>query len=155
MKQNVLLLTVAAVVLTCGFSFNANAAAKRPLAQRGALLEKAKEKLGITDEQAAKIKSELASQKDSIADVMHRLHAARTELNDLVQKDNSSEQSIREAAAKVGAIEAEAAVLRAKLHKQINGVLTSEQQTKLKEARKNLSQVVDRIIDRVGERLGE
>jgi Spy/CpxP family protein refolding chaperone len=86
---------------------------------------------------------------------MHRLHAARTELNDLVQKDNSSEQSIREAAAKVGAIEAEAAVLRAKLHKQINGVLTSEQQTKLKEARKNLSQVVDRIIDRVGERLGE
>src|SRR6266576_5725601 len=118
MKHNVRLLTLAAAVLASGMVLNAQAA-DGPLARRGAYVEHAKEKLGITDEQAAKIKSAVAAEKDSVTDIMRRLHSARAELRETIQEPNASEKSIRGAAARLAAVEADAAILRAKLYKNV------------------------------------
>src|SRR5262245_8291182 len=130
MKRNIFLLNLAAAVLAGGIAFNINAAAERPLPHRGALADRAKERLGLTDEQVSKIKSELSSEKESIKDLLHRLHTARTELRDVVQQSGASEGSIRDAAAKVARAASDAAVLRAKVFKGVSAVLTDEQKAK-------------------------
>jgi Spy/CpxP family protein refolding chaperone len=155
MKHGILTMAMAAGLLLGGLTLNSFAAADRALPRRGEVAERVKEKLGLTDEQVKKIKSEVASEKSDISDVAHRLHTARTELRETIQKPDATENEIRGASAKVAAVEADAAVLRAKLHKKISPVLTSEQQGKIKKAQKHVGQLVDRIIDRIGERLSE
>lgn len=155
MKHNVLILTLAAAVLAGGMVFNTQAAVDGPAPRRAALKERAKEKLGITDEQVAKIKAALAPEKETLTATMKRLHSARADLRETIQQPDASEKSIRDAAAKVATVEAEAAVLRARLYKNITAVLTAEQVAKLKEMQSHAGKFVERIIDRVGGRLGE
>ena len=52
-------------------------------------------------------------------------------------------------------MEADAAILRAKLYKNVGAVLTPDQVAKLKEMQSRAGSFVDHIIDRVGERLSE
>ena len=152
MKWNILSLLSAAALLAGGMSINAHAAAERPAFRRGALAERAKEKLGLTDDQVAKIRTELASEKDSIKDLLQRLHTARSELRDVIQQPTASEGSIRDAAAKVAKVESDAAVLRAKLYHNIAPVLTDEQKAKIKEARQKAGALADRLMERIGAR---
>ena len=155
MKHNLLTMTTAAGLLLAATGSNGFAAKDRTLSKRGAVIERVKEKLGVTEEQAAKIKTELVAEKESITDVMYRLHAARTELREVTRKSGATENEIRGAAAKVAAVEADAAVLRAKLHKKIDPLLTSEQREKLQKMRGKASEVVDRLMDRIGEKPGK
>jgi Spy/CpxP family protein refolding chaperone len=157
MKHKVLKFTAAAVVLAGGLTLASNtfAAAHVAVSRSAAVVKRAKEKLGVTDEQVAKIKSEVITEKDNITELLHRLHAARTELRKTIQKADTTENEIRGAAAKVAAVEADAAVLHAKLQKKIALVLTTEQQSKLKEMRGKAGWFADRFIDKIGEKLGE
>ena len=155
MKRCILAISLSAALFSGGFAFDSFGATERPAARRAIVVQRVKEKLGITDEQVARIKEAVASEKDSIVELLGRLHTARTELRDAIQKPDATENAIRGAAAKVAAIEADAAVLRAKLHRKIVPVLTPEQQEKLKTMQSNVGRFVDHLIDRVGEHLAQ
>ena len=144
---------LAAAVCAGGMTFDAIAAADRARGRHAPLAQRAQEKLGLTDDQLAKIRSELASEKESIQDVLRRLHTARAELRNVIEQPGASEGSIRDASAKVAKVEADAAVLRARLHRSISPVLTEEQKGRLKEVRRHTGTLADRLIDRIGERL--
>lgn len=154
MKRYIFSFVLAAALLPGGLELN-SLAAEKPAARRAIVVQRVKEKLGITDEQVAKIKDAVTSEKDSIVELLGRLHTARTELRNAVQKPDATENEIRGAAARVAAVEADAAVLRAKLHKKIAPVLTPEQQEKLKAMQSNVGRFVDHLIDRVGEHLSQ
>ena len=154
-KRYVLSFAVVAAVLFGGLEPNTFAAAEKPVARRAIVVQRVKEKLGITDEQVAKIKDAVASEKEGVVELLGRLHTARTELRNTVQRPDATENEIRGAAAKLAAVEADGVVLRAKLHKKIGPLLTSEQQEKLKAMQSNVGRFVDHLIDRVGERLAQ
>jgi Spy/CpxP family protein refolding chaperone len=130
-----------------------DAAPERPLA--GKMRERVKEKLNLSEEQAAKIKSELKAEKSNITSLLTRLHDARTELRAEIQKPGASETSVREAAAKLSVVEADLAVERLKLHNKIVPLLTTEQRAKLAEFQAVLDRIVERVIDNVDAKLSE
>ena len=155
MKRYIFWMALAAALLSGGLELNSFAAAEKPTARRAIVVQRVKEKLGITDEQVTKIKGTVAAEKDSIVELLGRLHTARTELRNTIQKPDATENEIRGAAAKAAAVESDAAVLRAKLHKKIAPILTSEQQEKLNTMQSNVGRFVDHLIDRVGEHLAQ
>src|SRR5215216_5484990 len=85
----------------------------------GKLRERVKDKLGLTDEQVTQIKAELKGEKDAIKSLLTRMHDARTALRAEIQKPDATEASVRDAAAKVAAVESDLAVERLKLHGKI------------------------------------
>lgn len=153
-------LTLAAAVSAGGlFIFNAHAAS--PLAlksraqERGRLVERVKEKLGLNDEQCAQIKSVLKADKDTITGLAKRMHDARTDLRAAIQASDATEASVRAASAKVAAVQVDLAVERFKLHGKISPILTDEQREKLSEFQARVDDFVDTAINRIGERLAE
>ncbi len=154
-----LIITLAAALTAGGFiAYTAHAAEKNVALQRpfrGRLLERAKEKLGLTDEQAAQIKAVLKSEKDNITSLLTRLHDARAGLRGAIQASGATEASVRVAAAKVAAVQADMAVERLKLHGKISAILTAEQQAKISEFHSRVDEFMDGAIDRIGKRLAE
>jgi Spy/CpxP family protein refolding chaperone len=137
------------------FAFKAHAA-ERVAAQRvmhGRLLERAKEKLGLTDEQVAKIKTELKGEKDTLRDLISRLHDARVGVREAIQAADANESSVRAASAKVAAVEADLAVERLKIYGKISPILTAEQVEKVREFQARLDDFLDNAINHVGDRL--
>ena len=130
------------------------ASAAAPFAQRrAALWSRVIEKLGLTEDQVARIKAELRSEKDSITALLKRLHAAHVELRDTIQQDGASEEAVRAASARVAEVQADLAVERAKLHGRISPILNAEQLSRLKVFQQKVDEFLDRIIETVGERL--
>jgi Spy/CpxP family protein refolding chaperone len=154
-----LIITLAAALTAGGFiAYNAHAAEKNAAPQRpfrGRLLERAKEKLGLTDEQAVQIKAVLKSEKDNITSLLTRLQDAHAGLREAIQSSDATEASVRVAAAKVAAVEADMAVERLKLHGKISPMLTAEQQAKISEFHSRVDEFMDGAIDRIGKRLAE
>jgi Spy/CpxP family protein refolding chaperone len=151
-----LVLTVAAVLAAGGvFVFHAqaaeNAAPQRPL--RGHFLQRAKEKLGLSDEQVAQIKTQLASEKDTLKNLISKWHDARVNLRSTIQAPDATEASVRAASAKVAAVEADLAVERLKLFGKLSPILTADQREKVKEFQSRVDDVIDNAISRIGERL--
>jgi Spy/CpxP family protein refolding chaperone len=149
-------MTVAAALLAGGLTcFNAPAQESTP-AQRpgqGRLLERAKEKLGLTDDQVAQIKTELGAEKEALKSLLGRLHDARIGLREAIHSESATDASVREAAARVGAVQSALVVERLKLYRRISPILTEDQRAKLKAFQSRVDDFVDRAIDRVGERL--
>jgi len=148
-------LTVAVALGALGLSFNTGAAdsgaPQRP--GRGRFLERAKEKLALTDEQLDQIKAELQADRETLKSLILRLHEARTGLRDAIQAADATEASVRAAAAKVGTAQTELAVERFKLFGRINPILTEEQREKVKQFQAQIDEFVDGAINRLGERL--
>ena len=132
-----------------------NAADNAPLGRRAAFAEKVKEKLGLTDEQGQKIKEEMIAEKDTIVDLMQRFQTARHELSETIEKSSATEADVRLAAGKLAVVEADAAVLRAKLYKKISPILTQEQVGKLKELNGSVDQLLSQVIEKAGTKLRE
>jgi Spy/CpxP family protein refolding chaperone len=151
------IIALAAAVIVGGLITTSKAAgagkADRPA--RGRLLQGAKEKLGITDEQATQIKAVLKADKDNITGLMTRMHDARSELRTAIRASDANESSVRAASAKVATVEADLAVERFKLHGKIAPILTDEQRAKLSDMESKLDDLIDRAIDRAGQRLSE
>jgi Spy/CpxP family protein refolding chaperone len=124
--------------------------AARPL--RGQLLEKAKEKLSLTEDQVARIKAELGTEKETLKALIGQLHDAKVSLREAIQAAGATEASVRAAAAKVGAAEADLAVERFKLYGRINPILTDDQREKVKQMQSQLDDFLDGAINRLGER---
>src|SRR5579864_5708536 len=117
----------------------------RPL--RAQWLERASEKLGLTDDQVAKIKAEFQSEKGTIKGLIFDLHEARVGLRQAIQAPGATEDSVRLASAKVASVEADLAVERLKLYARISPILTTDQLEKLKEFRAKIDSAIDRAID--------
>ena len=151
------IIALAAAVAVGGLSMTSRAAgaakADRPV--RGRLLQNAKKKLGITDDQAAQIKAVLKADKENITSLIQRMRDAREELRAAIRSADANESSVRAASAKVAAVEADVAVERMKLHSKIAPILTDEQRAKLSEMGSKLDAMIDRAIDRAGQRLSE
>jgi Spy/CpxP family protein refolding chaperone len=139
------------------FAVNSNAANARKTERpaQGRLLQRAKEKLGITDEQAAQIKAVLKGEKETLTGLTARMHEARMELRGAIRATDANETSVRAASAKVAVVEADLAVERLRLFSKISPILTDEQRAKLNDMESQMDDFVDRAVNRAGQRLSE
>ena len=157
MKISKLLVVTLAAGLGVGGIFVVKAhAVERVAAQRvarGHLLERAREKLGLTDDQVAKIKTELKGEKETLKGLVSRLHDARVGLRETIQASDANESSVRSASAKVAAVEADIAVERLKIYGKISPILTPEQREKVHEFQGRLDDFLDNAINHIGDRL--
>jgi periplasmic protein CpxP/Spy len=134
-------------------SATAAEAAKDQQPLRTKLRERAKEKLGVTDAQVAKIKEELKAEKEVVKGLITKLHEARVALRESIQSPEANESTVRAASAKVAVVEADLAVERQKLFSKISSILTTNQREKLREFQAKMDEVIDNAISRIGERL--
>jgi Spy/CpxP family protein refolding chaperone len=157
MTKHLLVFSMAAALGVCGvFHSNLRAAENdggRPT--RGAKVDEVRDKLGLSDGQMQQLKQELVAEKDAIKEMLERLKQTRTDLRDVIQKADATEPLVRAAAAKVAEVEADAAVLRMKLHGRVKTILTEEQREKVKEMNASLDGFIQKAIEKAGERLNQ
>ena len=89
--------------------------------------------LDLTDDQRAQVRQVMDSHRDEQRAVGERVMAAHRAQRDVVTAAQFDEQAVRAKAAELAAAEADAAVLRAKVHSEVFAVLTPEQQAKAAE----------------------
>lgn len=149
-------LLATALVLGGLTTFNLRAAESAPGGPpHGQMRERIKEKLGLTDDQIARIKEQLKSEKDNITSLMTRLREAHATLRNEIQNTNATETSVREAAAKLSVVESDLAVERLKLHGKISPILTPEQRAKLSQFQAGVDTFIERAINRVHDKLAD
>jgi protein CpxP len=86
--------------------------------------------LGLTDDQRQQIRTAVTSHRDEFRALMERGRQARDAQRAAIEAMPVNEQAVRAAAAQVAAVEADTAVLRARVHEQVFSVLTPDQQAK-------------------------
>jgi Spy/CpxP family protein refolding chaperone len=94
--------------------------------------------LNLTDAQQKQVQAILESYKSEQHSIRDRMQAARKALNDAVAADTIDEAVIRAKAADQAAVEADSAVLQAKVRAAVYGLLTPEQTQKAKELRNRM-----------------
>jgi len=145
-------LTVGGLTVLTSHAANAGGA-ERPM--RAKLLQRGKEKLGITDEQARQIKAVVKADKENIKGLVATLHDARSTMREAIRASDANETSVRAASAKVAAIEADVAVERMKLFAKISPILTEEQRKQLAGIQARVDEFVDNAINNMGETLAD
>jgi Spy/CpxP family protein refolding chaperone len=150
-------ITTLAICISGFITFKAHAQGDIPVTGMGSgrLAERAKEQLGLTDEQLGQIKDVLKSERSSIMSLLARMRDSRAELRDAIRSTDANETSVRAASAKVATVEADVAVERMKVFRQISPILTNDQRTKLAALQANLDGFIDQAIKRIDTRLGE
>ncbi len=91
--------------------------------------------LELTDAQREQIRGVAESHREQFKGTAEALMKARKELHDVITSGSGDEAAIREKAAAVAKVEADAAVSQAKLHNEVFQILTPEQQQKARELR--------------------
>lgn len=94
--------------------------------------------LGLTDAQREQVEAVMDSHRDEQKAIGERMMTARKALRDAVEADAFNDAAIRAAAAEVGGVEADAAVLRARLRAEVFALLTPEQVQKVKDLRSEM-----------------
>ena len=156
-KSKWLVLSAAAALTAGGLLFNSPAAepsaAEAPAHRQ--FLKRAREKLGLTDEQVAQIKTEVQGRVAAAKDLIARLRDARMGLRQAIQTSGATEASVRAASAKVAAVEADLAVERFKLYGKLIPILTAEQREQVKQVQPKIDDFLDGAILRLSERSSE
>lgn len=156
MKTKHLFLTLAAALVVGGFIYQANAFERPgPGRTRGMFLQRAAEKLDLTESQKAQIKTQLKAEQDTLKQLLKRLHDARQELRETIHASDATEARVRAASAKVADVQADLAVERLKLHGKIAPILTGEQKAKIAEFEARMDEFVTDALERIGTRLAE
>jgi Spy/CpxP family protein refolding chaperone len=156
MKNRILILTLAAALGAGGlFALKAHAESTAPRRAPGALLQRAKERLGITDDQAAQIRSVLKDERDNLVKLARAVNDGRTKLRGVIQKDDATEADIRAAAAELGKAQADMAVERHQLFGKLKPILTADQLDTLAEMQDKLDSFIDGAISTFEERLAQ
>ena len=88
--------------------------------------------LGLSDDQRTQIRAAMTAHRDEFKALSDRARAARQAEQAAIEQVPMNEQQIRAAATDVASVEADMAVLRARVHEQVYSMLTPDQQTKLK-----------------------
>ena len=91
--------------------------------------------VALTDAQKKQVQAVLESFRADQAAIRDRMQPARKALNDAIAADAVDEAVIRTKAADLAAVEADAAVLQAKVRAAVYALLTPEQLQKIKELR--------------------
>jgi protein CpxP len=89
--------------------------------------------LGLTETQREQVRATVDAHRTEFDAIRSRMRAARTALQEAVTADTFDEASVRQKSVDVAAVEADAAVLRAKVHSEVWVLLTPEQQQKARE----------------------
>jgi Spy/CpxP family protein refolding chaperone len=152
MKNKIILLLAAGALTVGGITTTKLFAAEKsdPSLARGRVLQRLAEKLDLTEAQRTQIHNLIAGEKAVLQPLLNRLHAARKDLRETIHADQANESSVRAAAAKVAAVEADLAVERRKLYGKIAPVLTDEQRQKLAELEQRADEFIDRLISGLG-----
>ena len=111
--------------------------------------------LDLSEEQRTQVRQIMDGHRDELRAVGERVRAAHQAQNDAVTAAQFDEQAVRSKAAELAAVEADAAVLQAKLHSEVFAVLTPEQQAKAAELKAQREARVDQFRERVRERVQE
>ena len=109
--------------------------------------------LDLSDEQRAQVRQVMESHNVELKAVGDRLRAAHKAQDDAIEAPNFDENAVRSKAAEVAAIQADAAVLRAKLHSEVFAVLTPDQQAKAAELKAQREARMQQFRERAQERL--
>ena len=111
--------------------------------------------LDLTDDQRAQVRQVMDSHRDELRAIGERLMAAHRAQRDAVTAAQFDEQAVRTRAAELAAAEADAAVLRAKVHSEVFAVLTPEQQAKAAELKAQREARAQQFRERARERVKE
>jgi Spy/CpxP family protein refolding chaperone len=155
--KTLLILGTAAVVFTGGLMMartqpsDDSVAFARPM--RGQILKRIAEKLNLTADQKAQIKTILAGEKDTLQNLLVQLHDARKNLRAAIQAADAGESSVRAASATVAGVEADLAVERMKLFSKISPVLTDEQRRQISDLTQRADDFADNAIEHIGDGL--
>lgn len=152
MKNKILLLSLAVALVAGGVTATRSFAADSSgaPAPRGRLLQRLAEKLDLTADQRAQIKSILAGEKDSLQPLLAAVHDTRKNLREAIRAKDANETTVRAASAKVATAEADLAVERMKLYGKISPILTEEQRQKAADLQARADEFVDTAIARLG-----
>ena len=118
------------------------------------MFERIRERLALTDDQVAQIKAQLQPERESLRDLILRLHEAKGALRRSIHSSDETEAAIRGAAARVGEVEADLAVERHKLYGKVNAILTADQREQITEFQEKLDDLLDTAIERLSQRAG-
>lgn len=88
--------------------------------------------LELTDAQRQQVKATMGAHKATADAQRDALRAAHKALNDAITAGTFDEAAVREKAAALAVLDADAAVLRAKVHSEVWALLTPEQQAQAK-----------------------
>jgi Spy/CpxP family protein refolding chaperone len=148
-------LTVATALNVIGLMTTPSLAADANAPAHGRFFQRIAERLNLTNGQKAQIKTILRSEKDTLKPLLGQLHSARENLRAAIRASEANETTVRAAAAKVAAVEADLAVERMKIYGKIAPILTDEQRQQLSEIEQRADDFVDRAIARASDRLGD
>jgi len=111
--------------------------------------------LDLTDEQRAQVRQVMESHRDEQRAIGERVMAAHRAQEDAVTAPQFDEQVIRTKSAELAAVEADAAVLQAKVHSEVFALLTPEQQAKAAELKAQRQAQAQQFRERMKERVKE
>jgi protein CpxP len=111
--------------------------------------------LDLTDEQRAQVRQVMDSHRDEQRAIGERVMAAHRAQEDAVTAAQFDEQVVRSKSAELAAVEADAAVLQAKVHSEVFAVLTPEQQARAAELKAQREAQAQQFRERARERVKE
>ncbi|HEY3380958.1 MAG TPA: Spy/CpxP family protein refolding chaperone [Vicinamibacterales bacterium] len=111
--------------------------------------------LGLSDTQKQQVKAILQGHKADFKGFADRLVTARRTLGDAIAVDPINEAAIREKSADLAKVQADLAVFRAQVRKEVFGVLTPDQQQKAKDMKARFLDRVDRFRANRHRKMGE
>jgi Spy/CpxP family protein refolding chaperone len=161
MKLKILACSLAAALAACGLIVTPTLAADNSvdssaaMPAHGRLLQRIADQLNLTGEQRTRIKAVLAGEKSALAPLIGALHEARNDLRTAIRADDANEASVRAAAARVAAAEADLSVERMKLYGKIAPILTAAQRRQLADLQPRTGNLVDGTESRFGPGLGQ
>jgi Spy/CpxP family protein refolding chaperone len=108
--------------------------------------------LELTDTQREQVRGVMQAHQAEFKELGDRMRTAREALDAAISADTIDESAIRGRSAEWAAVEADGAVLRARVRQEVFGLLTPEQQAKAKELKAQMQQRMKQRADRIRER---
>jgi len=105
------------------------------------LLKVAHKQIGLTDDQAAKLKTEIQTAQERIADLEQRRQDEMQALVNLLKQEHPEEKAVLDESDKVSNLETEVKQTHLVMLVRIKNMLTVEQQAKLKEVKASANAV--------------
>jgi Spy/CpxP family protein refolding chaperone len=106
----------------------------------GAILGPGFDRLDLTDAQKAKVKEILDSHQNDLHTLGTRSMTAHQALDAATTSDSFDEAGVRTRSAELAAIDADMAVMRARVYNEVYQILTPDQQKQLKQLRAEMQQ---------------
>lgn len=111
--------------------------------------------LDLSETQRDQVKAAVESHKAEFEAQFEKLGTARRALHDSMTAETFDEAAIRQKSADVAVVEADGAVLQAKVHGEVWALLTPEQQQEARQLRTQMEQRIGRMRERFEQRRGQ